>query len=557
MKIDIDSIGYRWKGVYSPNIAYKERDVVFKDGGAHVIRNGTPQAFALGQQDAILKGHLLTGGVSVGGVGAMVLHANSNDSIEFRFMGDRNGTTVARLMDTVQNHRVPYASNRFGMFVMTDGSVRCIGRSNNGQMGDGGNSDTSRYNAGEAAFPKGVLISRVIVAWTNTYYIDTNGGLWFSGNNDGSWMSGRGLSGVIRTPVLLNGNSGIPANAKIVEVMSSYGYYGYGETLALDSQGRVYAWGYNQSGCLGVNNGAGTATATLIPFTATVPIKSIMVNGNYYGASCLIDYAGNAWVCGDNSLAWHTAAGSVSVHQRLDLGGRAVKKMFWDENDQHWVAGSQYDWTSGILFENGEVYLRGTGAGQTGMDGNGWTMGGNNSAFTMPFHTGVKDIWVQGGGYQTAIALMNDGTIQAKGYGGYGINGNIAGAAANTTTWATIGGSFLTNITKLEMMGGQYGSTAAALRSDGQLVVWGGNMQGVKGDGSAWSADNTFPNSFFIHDRPIVDFCFGGMRYEATGVNCIYALDDQGRVVCSGAGDYSMNGDDDAENTATPQFIRF
>ncbi len=552
MKIDIDSIGYRWKGVYSPNIAYKERDVVFKDGGAYVIRNGTPQAFALGQQDAILKGHLLTGGVSVGGVGSMTLHANATDSIEFRFTDDRNGTTVARLMETVQNHRVPYASNRFGMFVMTDGSVRCVGRSNNGQMGDGGNSDTSRYNAGRSAFPKGVKIARVIVAWTNTYYIDTDGGLWFSGNNDGSWMSGRGLSGVIRTPVLLNGFSGIPANAKIVDVVSSQGYYGYGETLALDSQGRVYAWGYNQSGCLGLGNTSGVATATLVPFTATVPIKSIAVNGNYFGGSCLIDYAGNAWVAGDNSLSFSPAAASLSVHQRLDFGGRAVKKMFWDENDQHWVAGSQYEWSVGILFENGEVYLRGSTAAQQGMDGGGWTMGGNNTAFTMPFHTGVKDIWVSGGAYQHALALMNDGTIQAKGYNGYGIV-----ATAPTGTWTTIGGSFLTNVTKLVMIGGQYGSTAAALRSDGQLVVWGGNIQGCKGDGSAWTTDNTYPDAFFRHDRPIVDFCFGGNRYEATGITCVYALDDLGRVVCSGAGDYGANGDDDTENTSTPQFIRF
>lgn len=553
MKIDIDSIGYRWKGVYSPNIAYKERDVVFKDGGAHVIRNGTPQAFALGQQDAILKGHLLTGGVSVGGVGSMMLHSNSNDSIEFRFTDDRNGTTVARLMETVQNHRTPYASNRYGMFVMTDGSVRCIGRSNNGQLGDGGNSDTSRMIAGRAAFPKGVKIARVEVAWTNTYYIDTDGGLWMSGANDGNYMSGRGLSGVIRTPLLLNGNSGIPANAKIVDLMTTYGYYGYSNTMALDNQGRVYAWGYNQSGCLGLNTTSSISTATLVPFTASVPIKSIAVNGNYYGGSCLIDYAGNAWVAGNESLCFAPANANHSVHQRLDLGGRAVKKMFWDENDQHWVAGSQYDWSVGILFENGEVYLRGTAPVQVGMDGNGWTMSGNNSAFTMPFHTGVKDIWVAGGGYQHAIALMNDGTIQAKGYSGYGINAN----ASNTTTWTTIGGSFLTNVTKLVMMGGQYGSTAAALRADGQLVVWGGNLQGCKGDGSAWADAGYFPDAFFRHDRPIVDFCFGGMRYEATGVNCVYALDDLGRVVCSGAGDYGMNGDDDTENTATPQFIRF
>lgn len=546
MKIDIDSIGYRWKGVYSPNIAYKERDVVFKDGSAYVIRNGTPQPFALGQQDAILKGHLLTGGVSVGGIGGMTLHSNATDSIEFRFTDDRNGTTCTRLMETVQNHRTYAASNRYGMFVMSDGSVRGVGRSNNGQLGEGGNNDTSRYNAGRAAFPAGVKIARVIVIWADTFYIDTNGGLWMSGNNTGNWMSGRGLSGVIRTPVLLNGFSGIPANAQIVDVQGSYGYYGYPNVMAKDSQGRVYAWGYNQSGCLGLGTTSGVATATLIPFTATRPVKTMMVNGQYYGASCLIDYDGYAWVAGDNALCWNTSY-SPNVHQRLDFGGRAVKKMFWGEDDQHWVAGSQYDWGSGILFENGDCYIRGTGAGQTGM---GWTMAGDNKPTGTPFISGAKDVWVQFGGYQCAIALMNDGTVKGRGYNGY-----YLASTTNTTDWATIGGSYLTNVSKISMIGGQYGSSAAALRNDGQLVVWGGGGSGVCGDG-LFNVDND-PNRFFIHDRPIIDFAWGGYRYEATYGNSIYILNDRGEVYAAGQGEYGQTGDDDGENTGTAQPIRF
>ena len=66
MNLDISALGYRWRGLYSPYLSYRDGDVVFKEGGAWVMRHGQPQPFALGQQDATLKGHLLTGGVSVG-----------------------------------------------------------------------------------------------------------------------------------------------------------------------------------------------------------------------------------------------------------------------------------------------------------------------------------------------------------------------------------------------------------------------------------------------------------------------------------------------------------
>jgi len=244
---------------------------------------------------------------------------------------------------------------------------------------------------------------------------------------------------------------------------------------------------------------------------------------------------------------------SPSTHQKLDLAGRRVKKMFWGEDDKHWVAGSQYDWGVGILFENGDVYIRGVTAGQVGMDGGGWTMSDNNTAFTNKFHSGVKDIWVQFGGYQCAVALMNDGTVQARGNQSYAQNG----MAAATTVWTTIGGAFLQNVTKLSVMGGQYGSTNAALRSDGKLVVWGGNMQGCVGDGRAPGTGDNFPDSFYLSERPIVDFCWGGVRYEATGANQVYALNDLGQVLVAGAGDYNANGDDDSENALTPQLLRF
>ena len=549
LQMNIEALGYLWQGTYSSNNTYTDRDVVFKDGGSYVMRNGAWEPFALGQRDAVTKGHMLTGGTSVGGIDGQALHSNVGDSIEFRYTDDRNGTTVARLMETVQNHRGGYATNRFGMFVMTDGTVRGIGRADSGQLGDGITASAQgHWTASRTVFPKGVKIARVICTWANSFYIDTTGGLWYSGSNDANCMSGRGLTGVVRTPVKLNGFSGIPANAKIVDVHCHYGNTNYPTPMARDDQGRVYVWGYNQTGCAGLGVTGVITTATLIPITATVPMKYAVTNGGYYGASCLIDYNGYAWTCGDNALSYNTTS-SHTVHNRLDLGGRRVKKMFWGEDDQHWVAGQQYDWGAGILFENGDVYIRGVGAGQTGM---GYSMAGDLPPTGTPFHTGVKDIWVQFGGYQVAIALMNDGTVQARGYQGFNING---ANSTDTTTWATIGAGYLTNITKLVINGAQYGSTGAALRSDGQLVVWGGGLAGQAGNGLF--TESQMPNSFFLSERPIVDFAFGGFRYEGTHNNVVYALNDLGQVLVSGQGEYSMNGDDDSENTGTPQIVRF
>ncbi len=170
MNLDISALGYRWRGLYSPYLSYRDGDVVFKEGGAWLMRHGQPQPFALGQQDAVLKGHLLTGGVSVGGFGGMVLHANDQGGIEFRFPQDRNGTVAVSLMQTLQDSGAHYMpSNYHMMAVMTDGSVRGWGRAINGQLGEGSTADIYRTFPARVAFPSGTpRIVKVLANRANT-----------------------------------------------------------------------------------------------------------------------------------------------------------------------------------------------------------------------------------------------------------------------------------------------------------------------------------------------------------------------------------------------------
>ena len=47
MNLDISALGYRWCGLYSPYLSYRDGDVVFKEGGAWVMRHGQPQPLSL------------------------------------------------------------------------------------------------------------------------------------------------------------------------------------------------------------------------------------------------------------------------------------------------------------------------------------------------------------------------------------------------------------------------------------------------------------------------------------------------------------------------------
>jgi alpha-tubulin suppressor-like RCC1 family protein len=552
MNLDISALGYRWCGIYSPYLSYRDGDVVFKDGGVWVIRHGQPQPFALGQQDAVLKGHLLTGGVSVGGIGNMVLHSNGADGVEFRFMADRNGTIATALMNTDRAAADYHSSNYFMAAIMNDGSVRAWGRALVGQQGTGNTGDIGRTFPARVAFPPGTpRIASVTCLWDATYFIDADGGLWHAGSSNG-WGSDNPV------PKRLNGVGQLPANAVVKQMLTGHDWYGYRMFACLDAQGRVYVWGNNQQGSLGLGHTSVVTTLTLVPFTADTPIKAVFLSGGTYAASYLIDTTGKLWVAGESNSC---GFGSDQYTHRLWMPWgteKRVKKVFCSESDAHWVVGSQYYRSYGILLEDGALYRWGHDEGQTsGIWGTGYT----GSIFTghalFPYKVldGVADAYAISGGYGRTLALMQDGTVRHTGYDGY----NLGGGSGNRTQWATIGGDFLTQVTKLRMYGSSYGSSAMALRADGKAVGWGMGGAGQCGNGYADSGNS--PNRFVLIDRPIVDFsrsgtmgCGEGGEYHNGAYHFLTA---DGQVMSTGHGQFGQTGDDDSDHRFAPSPILF
>jgi alpha-tubulin suppressor-like RCC1 family protein len=549
MNIDIDQIGYRWKGIYSEFLAYKDNDVVYKDGGAYVIRNGAPEPFALGQQDAVLRGHLLTGGVSAGGFGNMVLHSNGAGGVEFRFQDRRNGTLVTALMDT-DNRNSYYSSSHNMQAIMADTSVRSWGSMAEG-AGGAGVQAIGRTFPTRVPFPPGTpRIVSIRTSWHDTFYLDAGGGLWHAGR---AALSGR--AAVDPIPRRMNGLGDLGANTKVVKVFSHRDVYDYAMAACIDDAGRVYIWGSNQYNAQGL---VGTSPAPrLVPFTVDVPIRDVFLGAGEYSASWLVSTQGQLYVAGQTDISGFGGGANVFPHRYWMPWGpdKPVKKVVYSETDHHITAGAQYTHAICLLLENGDLYRWG-GSAAGYVDG-GWGTGyiggvypSESSLHPYKINSNVRDVGTINGLYMKTVALMMDGTVQHSGDSNYGIGDGVA-----RTVWATIGGTFLQNGTKLLFNGYQYGTTACLLRSDGRAVVWGQASVGVAGNGLG--TESQLPNSFVLLDKTIIDVQMSG--YNAPGDNGMtyHFLTSDGQVYSTGYSISGITGDDDDQNRFTPAQILF
>jgi alpha-tubulin suppressor-like RCC1 family protein len=548
--IDINSIGYRWKGIYSPTLSYSENDVVYYNGGAYVIRSGALSEFALGQQDAILSGHLLTGGISVGGFGSMVLHSNGGSGVEFRFLNSRNGTLATQLMDT-QYSSSAYTSSQYMMAIMNDKSVRSWGRQYAGQGGAGNQGDIPRHLPVRVAFPPGTpAITQIRSLNTDTFYVDAGGGLWHSGENSDS-CSGTNSANPI--PRKINGYGDLGSNVKVAKVFTGQGYYGYRNVACIDTSGKVYAWGNNQYNVQGMTGSS--PYPRLVPFTSQVPISDIHLTGGYYGASFYISTTGQLYVAGEYNTTGF-GGGTVYPHKLWMPWGtnKSVKKITSSESYDSYD-GSDYLraycalLTDGSLYRWGQSGAGGYGSWGTGYTGDVWPASGN-AKHPYKILDGVADMGSINGGYGRTLALMTDGTVKHTGYDSYGLGGG-----SDRTTWATIGGSYLTNGVKLIMNGGGYFTSACLLRSDGKAVVWGHASNGCAGNGRG--NETQTPNSFVLLDKTIIDVQSSGYIYQDDNRIAYHFLTSSGEVFSTGYGGYSANGDADGNNRWAPAQILF
>lgn len=257
----------------------------------------------------------------------------------------------------------------------------------------------------------------------------------------------------------------LPGEARVVAVEAGR-YY----SLALLSDGTVYAWGRNDVGQLGIGN---TTSPQAAPVQISFPTTDViaLAAGDDHTLALMSD--GSIWAWGDNPNGELGTGDYVRHTSPTTLAGITARAI---------AAGGNH---SVALLADGKV--RTWGFNNHGQLGNGSTISSN-----VPVEvSGLLGVVGIEAGYEFTLALLGNGTVKSWGDDASFQLGNGVTAGDQTTP--------------VDVLGIDSGRTARglaagifhgmALLDDGSVLAWGSNVQGQLGDGTNNSSDQAKPAS--------------------------------------------------------------
>lgn len=293
----------------------------------------------------------------------------------------------------------------------------------------------------------------------------SDGSLWVWGRNDLGQL-GTGDTAVRRTPTRLgSANDWIAAAA------------GADHTLGLKVDGRLFAWGANQWGQLG----DGTTTQRVTPVQVLVPGGGGLFDEDWVAVdagrlhSLAMKSNGTLWAWGANNygqlgvfVSDSCFGGSDCMKSPRRLGSTPTGP----GTENSWSHFSAGDLHSAALKSDGSLWS--WGRNDSGQLGDGTT-----SQRSTPVKVGVASDWVdvQAGGSHS-VGVRSNGTILGWGSNVYGQLGDGTSTPEwldpqptgdDTSNWVSVSSA---------------GSYTLAVRSDGTLWSWGDNQYGQLGDGT-------------------------------------------------------------------------
>lgn len=300
----------------------------------------------------------------------------------------------------------------FAAFLADDGTLYTCGYNRYGQLGHGNTTSLSTPTAlSKTDWSKIVVVG---TQFGRMHGIDTSGGLWSWGYQSTGEIGNGGTTANETSPVQIT----LPAAC--VEVSGSYddspaaSPLTGGHSLCRLSDGRVYAWGSNNYGQLGVGttNNAGSPQHVSGLNTDTV---QVIAAGGDTGYSIAVKSDGTIRTFGYNNYGQlgngNTNNQTSPVQPAAITGNEGIRKVMGCGSSS-----AGYGWTV-VLFENGVVM-------SCGYNGNGQLGIGNNVAQnefkTIPFMKGkITDVCLVGQDSETGLGLLNDaGLYFQTGYAG-------------------------------------------------------------------------------------------------------------------------------------------
>ncbi len=388
------------------------------------------------------------------------------------------------------------AGNHFNCATLTDGTLRCWGASTHGQLGEG---TTAVVNPTPVAVPGLTGVLQVAAGAVHTCALLSGGTARCWGNNTWGYL-GDGTTNASTAPVAVVGLTGarqLSANE--------------GHTCAVLGDGTARCWGDNRDGELG--------DGTLTPRSSPVAVSGLtdarhVAAGRLHTCATRANGAVHCW--GQNSsmqlgdgttLARRTPVAVVSLDESDPRGAGPV------------VAGEHH---TCALRPDGTV--RCWGAGAWGLLGDGVGFVSRIAPVTVVGLTGV--VKLAAGAHHTCAVLSN-GTVRCWGYNAEGQLGDgTSGSGAYSATPVAVAG--ITDA--VDLVAGE--SHTCAVLSNGTARCWGKNDFGQLGDGTT---DD--------HPTPVAVVGLANVRQIDAGnhFNCATLTD--GTLRCWGASTHGQLGE--------------
>ena len=303
-------------------------------------------------------------------------------------------------------------SEETSLALASDGTVYAWGENQYGQLGNGTNTDSNIPVAVKTTGTpmEGKQIVQIAAGRWSSFALASDGTVYSWGFNDGGQL-GNGTANHSNVPVAVK-TTGTPMEGKtIVQVASSVFH-----SLALASDGTMYAWGDGSKGQLG----NGTNTNSSIPVVVDASDPSIagktvtQISSGMYSSFALAS-DGTMYIWGENNSNSPVAVPTTGT----PMDGKRIVQVI--HNLAHLLA----------LADDGTMYA--WGENSSGQLGNGTNTNSNVPVAVKTTGTPLDDKTIiqviAGASY--SLALASDGTIYSWGGNGKGQLGN--GTAINST----------------------------------------------------------------------------------------------------------------------------
>ena len=330
--------------------------------------------------------------------------------------------------------------------VSSSGTVYGWGWNGYGGLGNG-STVTETNTPVMANLPSGVSATAIAGGGGQSLAIGSDNKLYAWGWNNYGQL-GNGTFTNTSLPVLVN----LPAGVSPIAIAA-----GVNHNLAIGSDNKLYAWGANDYGQIG--NGS-TVTSTNIPVVVSLPagvIPTAISAGEWH--SLAIGSDGKLYAWGNNH------EGELGTGNITNSNIPVVVQLPAGVTPGSITAGPNHSLATG---SDGKLYAWGWNA--NGQLGNTSVTGGESTIpVVVQLPTGVLATAITAAGWQDSMAIGSDGNLYTWGGNDYGQLGN--GSATSTTVPITI--TLASGVTPSAIASGMFHSIA--IGSDGKLYSWGHN----------------------------------------------------------------------------------